>query len=140
MVNEKNASAKHPIRAVAKVVLLASPSTLGLTNPFCTTRAFQECPDELQQPLVLNPYKAGPKRVRGDYSPEVAQNRPISLVKALAWRPGCAHSFFVRHCPYRRVKASRRIELGGETSGGPSRQPLILFIALPWTDDKTEPG
>jgi hypothetical protein len=40
----------------------------------------------------------------------------------------------------RRVKAGRRIELGGETSGGPSRQPLILFIALPWTDDKTEPG
>jgi len=42
--------------------------------------------------------------------------------------------------PCRRVKASRRIELGGETSGGPSHQPLILFIALSWTDDKTEPG
>ncbi len=42
--------------------------------------------------------------------------------------------------PYRRVKASRRIELGGETGGGPSRQPLILFIVRSWTDDKTEPG
>jgi hypothetical protein len=52
------------------------------------------------------------------------------------------HSFFFRSTLVRdrRVKAQSRIELGGETSGGPSRQPLILFIALPWTDDKTEPG
>src|SRR5712672_356619 len=32
------------------------PSTLGLTNPFSITPGIQECPDELQQPLVLDPF------------------------------------------------------------------------------------
>ncbi len=42
--------------------------------------------------------------------------------------------------PCRRAKASRRIELGGETTGGAFTPAVILFIALPWTDDKAEPG
>src|SRR6516164_3525532 len=32
------------------------PSTLGLTSPFSITPSIQECPDELQQPLVLDAF------------------------------------------------------------------------------------
>ena len=41
---------------MAKADPLGVPSTLGLTNPFSITPAFQECPDELQQPLVRDPF------------------------------------------------------------------------------------
>src|SRR5580698_751615 len=32
------------------------PSTLGLTNPILHHPGIQECPNELQQPLVLDPF------------------------------------------------------------------------------------
>jgi hypothetical protein len=38
------------------------------------------------------------------------------------------------------VKASRRIKLGGEKQRLAFTPAVILFIALPWTDDKAEPG
>jgi len=53
---------------------------------------------------------------------------PLSPITNLAserigFEPGCAILFSFDTDPCRRVKACRRIELGGETSGGPSRPP-----------------
>ena len=93
-------------------------------------RAPTECAIQTFAESMADLIPAGSRKIPANVRCRRSRSEPVDAIVFFSFDTGL----------YRRVKAGRRIEPGGKTSGRPSRQPVILFIALPLTEDKSEPG